>query len=72
MNIGVYNFFRIGVSGFLRYIPSSGIARLKDSSIFKFLRKFHTVFKGTSYMGEHICLAHIGHMTQHQEDKQSN
>ena len=32
------------VSGFLRYNPSSGIARSKGSCSFSFLRKFHTVF----------------------------
>ena len=44
MNIGVHRFFWIGVSWFLGYNHSSGSAWSKSSSIFSFLRKFHTVF----------------------------
>ena len=44
MNIGVHRFFWIGVSGFLGYNLSSGIAVSKSSLIFSFLKKFHTVF----------------------------
>ena len=46
MNIGVLlgRFFWIGVSGFLGYNPSSGIAGSKGRSIFSVLRKFHMFF----------------------------
>ena len=43
MTIGVHRFFWIGDSGFLRYNPSSGIARSRGSAIFSFLRRFHIV-----------------------------
>ena len=44
MNIGLHRLFWIGVSGFLGHNSSSGITGSKGSSIFWFLRKFHTVF----------------------------
>ena len=44
INIELHKLFWIGVSGFLGYTPSRGIARTKGSSICSFLRKFHTVF----------------------------
>ena len=44
VNIGVHRFFWIGVSGFLGYNSSNGITGSKGTSIFSFLRKFHTVF----------------------------
>ena len=54
MNIGVHKFFWNGVSGFLGYNPSSGIARSKGRSIFSFLKKFHTVsYSGCTSLHSH-------------------
>ena len=44
VNIGVHRFFWSAVSGLLGYNPSSRIAWSKGSYIFRFLRKFHTIF----------------------------
>ena len=57
MNIGVHRFFWIGVSGFLGYNPSSGIAGSKGRSIFSFVRKFHTVLHSgyTSLQSHQQC-----------------
>ena len=53
MNIGDHKFFSIGVSGFLGYNPSSGIAVSKGSSSFKSLWKYTVFHSGCTSLHSH-------------------
>ena len=60
----MHRFFWIGISGFLGYNPSSGIAR----SIFSFLRKFHTVFRsGCTSLQFHLQCTRVAFSPQRLE-----
>ena len=59
MNIGMYIIFLVGVSTFLGYIPSSGIARWSGNSIFNFSEKF-ILFSLWLYLSAFPATVHKG------------